>query len=299
MKDAKEKVYMGLDVETTGQSLSHNAMIALGAVVMDTNSTTLHTFKVCLGVPSDKGWEPRCLAEFWSQHADLKASIERDAIDAKRAMVGFACWLNLMDLLYGDRLVLLTDNPAFDVAWINLYLSQYTLRPSLYYGFSLQKILAGEHSLENAAEMAAQIRHCNVGYPEDYAMEFALSPELDPAAYYEDGERTIQSEVVKANREEKAFLSSAFHDHYGYRRIWDTDSAFHGAIYTTLGRAVEWGLEGTLGVQNAMYANDHDVLHDAANVAANYILFLKKFEHSILVVPSVSKKAKMTEEETA
>lgn len=304
-----EKVYMGIDVETTSQYLSNGAMIALGAVVMDAGGKTLHTFKVCLAVPPYKGWEPRCLAEFWLHHETLKAAIERDAIDAEKAMRGFARWLNLMDLVYGDRLVLLTDNPAFDVAWINLYLHQYTNRPSLYYGFSFDKVVdvavnarmpdledqrypacpweAGPRTSpseiqrdpkEKALEIKEGILHSQVGYPEDYAMQFALSEDLDPADSYENGEITLQSNVVKAVNEDLAFLSLGGGAYYSYRRIWDTNSAFHGALYAHTGRVHEWGLEGALDVQNAVYANDHDVLHDAANIAANYILFLEKFK---------------------
>lgn len=297
----KGKVYMGLDVETTGQYLSHNAMVALGAVVMDAEGATLHTFKVCLAVPPYKGWEQRCVDEFWSKQADLKAAIERDAIAPECAMRGFARWLNLMDLLYGDRLVLLTDNPSFDVAWINLYLADHTDRPSLYYGYSFLRLATGggpfSPAIGNALELKAQISHSQLGYPDDYAAKFALRDASldDPADYYEDGESTIQSEVALAQQEEQAFLSHGDGGYYTYRRIWDTDSAFHGAIYATRGRVLDWGLEDALDVQNETYANDHDVLHDAANVVSNYLNFLRKFKtHVVVSRETAPKKAKVT-----
>ena len=283
------KVYMGLDVETTGQYLSHNAMVALGAVVMDEEGATLHTFKVCLAVPPHKDWEPRCVAEFWSNQADLKAAIERDAIAPECAMRGFARWLNLMDLLYGDRLVLLTDNPSFDVAWINLYLAEHTSRPSLYYGYSFLRLATGggvgAPAISNALELKAQISHSQLNYPENYAAEFALHDASldDPVTYYEDGEPTLHSNVIEATREEQAFLSHGNGGYYAYRRIWDTDSAFHGAIYVTRGCVLDWGLDDALGVQNDTYVNDHDVLHDAANVVANYLNFLRKFKKFVSV----------------
>ncbi len=288
-KTETDKVYMGLDVETTGQYLSHNAMVALGAVAMDAEGAMLHTFKVCLAVPPHKGWEQRCVDEFWSKQADLKAAIERDAIAPECAMRGFARWLNLMDLLYGDRLVLLTDNPSFDVAWINLYLADHTDRPSLYYGYSFLRLATGggpfSPAIGNALELKAQISHSQLGYPDDYAAKFALHDASlnDPAAYYENGEPTLQSNVIEATREEQAFLSHGNGGYYAYRRIWDTDSAFHGAIYVMRGRVLDWGLEDALGVQNDTYVNDHDVLHDAANVVANYVFFLRKFKKFVSV----------------
>lgn len=67
---------------------------------------------------------------------------------------------------------------------------------------------------------------------------------------------------------------------YVYRRIWDTNSVMHGALLVNTGKVIEWNVETALEVQNDRWKNDHDPLNDARNVAANYILCIKKFRYN-------------------
>ncbi len=199
----KGKVYLAMDIETTGQYLGRNAMIAVGMVVMDDEMNILKNFTVCLK-ENGKEREERCMKEFWEkQPAELFSNIIKNGIDPQIAMNMLVEWLLDVEMTYGDRLVVVSDNPAFDVAWINYYLATYTVRPMLYNGWNDQK------------------------------------------------------------------------QEYEYRRIWDTDSAFHGALVIQKGEIVEWGLEKELHVQNEKWNNSHVPEEDASNIAANYILFLK------------------------
>jgi hypothetical protein len=64
---------------------------------------------------------------------------------------------------------------------------------------------------------------------------------------------------------------------YGFRRTWDTNSVYHGAL-TELNPEEyhEWSLEKKLGNQCEEWSNDHNPLNDARNIAANYILWRKQ-----------------------
>jgi hypothetical protein len=66
---------------------------------------------------------------------------------------------------------------------------------------------------------------------------------------------------------------------YSFRRTWDTNSVYHGASMIKKGKYVEWNLEKELECQNEKWSNDHDPLNDARNIAANYILFIKKNQY--------------------
>lgn len=199
------KYYLGLDVETTGQHLSKNAMIAMAFSILDSDAKIVDEFKACMFIPQGTCWEERCKREFWMHHFELLDRISQEAILPIDAMNYFVIWLDDMDIKYGKNLILLTDNPQFDVAWVNLYLSLFTTRMNLYYRYD------------------------------------------------------------------------SFTKNYEFRRIWDTDSAMHGGLLVRNGSVVEWGVEDALGVQNPFWKNDHDVMNDARNVAANYIMFVKKF----------------------
>jgi oligoribonuclease (3'-5' exoribonuclease) len=217
----ESKVFLGMDIETTGQYLGVNAMIALGMVVLDENLQQLESFSIFLEEDGAER-EQRCMDEFWAERKELFEKIMEQAIDPEEAMNAMVDWLLGVEKKYANRLVVLSDNPSFDVAWINYYLAKYTKHPMLYYG--LAKTAEGDFK-------------------------------------------------------------------YEYRRIWDTDSAFHGALAATQHKVVEWGLEKELGVQNEKWSNTHDVIADASNIAANYALFIKKMCNvNILKIPAKKQK---------
>lgn len=127
------KFYLGVDVETTGQYLSINAIVALGAVVMDEQFNELETFVGYFKIPEEHVWEKRCVDEFWSKNQLMLDKFKKNAANLDLVMKSFAEWLSLLDTKFKDNLVVVSDNVGFDIAWINQYLSLYTYRPSLYY----------------------------------------------------------------------------------------------------------------------------------------------------------------------
>lgn len=245
--DMEGKVYLGFDIETTGQFPTENSMIALGMFLVDNQGKELNKFFVCLKEDGMKR-EERCMTEFWGNFAELWEFIQTSAIEPLVAMQLAVEWLSKIEMAYGDRLVVLSDNASYDVAWINMYLSRYhdfLKRPMLYYG--LQK---NPKWKENA-----------------------------------DPEENVGQEEFT----------------YQYRRIWDTDSAFHGALVLEKGESIEWKLEDRLGVQNPKWKNSHHPEEDAANIATNYALFLKKYcgEIQIPFKKSKSNSSEVEEESCA
>jgi hypothetical protein len=56
---------------------------------------------------------------------------------------------------------------------------------------------------------------------------------------------------------------------FGFRRIWCTNSAYHGALLEKTGEFHKWNLEDKLDVNNEKWKNDHDPLNDARTIVAN------------------------------
>ena len=193
------KYYLGIDVETTGQFLSKNAMIGIGcAIFSGESSEPIATFERYLKVPEGRDWELRCKTEFWDK-------IPERLEEPKVVMRDFVVWLDQYGDKYGNELIILSDTAGFDYSWIDLYLSLYTDRANIYYNGS------------------------------------------------------------------------------SYRRIWDTNSAYHDALLMNTGKYEEWNLEKKLDCQNEIYSNDHNPLTDAKNIALNYIKFIEacKKRHNI------------------
>ena len=210
------KYYFAFDVETTGQFLDKNAMVAFGCTVMDQEMHEVDSFSAFMSIPKGKVWEDRCVSEFWSKNQEALEYIKGKMTDAREEMQRFVEWMDAIDLKYETNMVVLTDNPSYDVAWLNHYIGLYTDRHCLYYM-------------------------------------------LAPKDKWENGERC-----------------------YWFRRIVDTNAVYNGAL-TIMNPHTEhvWGLEDKLEIQNTKWENDHDPLNDARNIAANYILFLRKTKAQI------------------
>ncbi len=83
-----------------------------------------------------RGWEGRCILEFWSKNTKTLDMIKSKMKDPASEMKRFERWLNRIDLEYGDTLIVVSDNAGFDFAWIDTYLSEYTKRYSIYYRYT-------------------------------------------------------------------------------------------------------------------------------------------------------------------
>lgn len=204
------KVYLGIDIETTGQNLFRNAMIEIGASLMDETGEEIENVNLCLEMPPGTEFEKKCLDTFWIDHQEQLMRIKNLCIRPKIQMMKFADWIDKLDLKYGASLEILGDFALFDFAWINVYLSRYTDRPCLY---------------------------------------------------------------NRAVRKEDGSVS------YEFRRITDTNERYRGTLMITNPGAEEgWRIEEKLGIQNTKWGNDHYALNDARNIAANWLLYLKKYK---------------------
>lgn len=125
-----KKVFLAIDIETTGQHYTKNAIIEIGATVMDSERelSTFHGFLTMDG----RAFEKRCYDEFWSQHLDKIAEIQEKASHPTTTMENFCNWFDCMCLAY-PNLVVLSDFAEYDLGWLNYYISNYTSRPCLYY----------------------------------------------------------------------------------------------------------------------------------------------------------------------
>jgi inhibitor of KinA sporulation pathway (predicted exonuclease) len=203
--------YFAIDVETTGQFITKNAMIAFGCTIMDQEMKEVEKFSSYLRIPEDRNWEDRCVNEFWSKQPNTLDYIKKHMKNPRIEMMRFSDWMDDMDIKYGSTMIVLSDFAMYDIAWINLYLDLFTDRWALYYM-------------------------------------------LAPKENWKDGEKV-----------------------YWFRRIWTTDSVYHGALMNqNPDKYIQWNLEKELNIQNDKWTNDHDPLNDARNIAANYILFSTK-----------------------
>lgn len=133
---SKDLIY-SIDVETTGSNLEQNELVAYGYCVGDFEGNVLEKGRFSFEF-DEKKCEPRCMEEYWSrplQKEQLK-QFKEDALDPKVAMEKVVQTLDKYEK--DNNVTILTDNPAFDIAYTNIYLNRYTKRPILQY--SVRKV---------------------------------------------------------------------------------------------------------------------------------------------------------------
>lgn len=91
------------------------------------------------------------MKEFWSENKVLQNFVQQNAVVPDQAMDKFCTFLRQVEALCPE-LIVVSDNPSFDMAWLNLYLNKYTDRLPLNYSenmtyriiwdtYSMQKVL--------------------------------------------------------------------------------------------------------------------------------------------------------------
>lgn len=122
---------LAVDVETTGADIGVHEMFALGVALVHVPTRTVKRTAMWCVRPSRAGdsmvWETRCLAEFYMKSgaeagAALLERMRREGLPLALVMDCF------MDFVRGataedPNVVLVTDNAAFDVPWLNAALS--------------------------------------------------------------------------------------------------------------------------------------------------------------------------------
>lgn len=137
MKPATSPILIAFDVEGTGNSFARHAMVELGAVAYcaDRPHDQLEQFSIAINIPKGRTWELRCLEEFWLK--DKKSDLAHKARRIDRgvghepaiAMKKFISWVLgvVTNRAGGDysRIRFISDNAAYDAAWVGLYLCEY------------------------------------------------------------------------------------------------------------------------------------------------------------------------------
>lgn len=123
----KEKVYISVDIEATGNSPVTSSCVMIGCVVFriidDITTETLGNdwiidkrrwcIREIVGCPMNEC----CKTEFWSKHDDVWKYIQENALEPKFAMLSFTNWF--VDLSKKYDIVFCARPMSYDWQWIN------------------------------------------------------------------------------------------------------------------------------------------------------------------------------------
>lgn len=130
------RVVVAFDIEARGMSMTRNGLNAIGWCVKDCETLEkLEKGYVCVMPLPDQSFEPRCLEEFWHakpEHRAILERIEAESIPAKDAIdivkQNIVRWQNTY-----AKAFIVSDNVAFDIAFLNYYFDYFGYPPLLYH----------------------------------------------------------------------------------------------------------------------------------------------------------------------
>jgi hypothetical protein len=133
MDSGKAVRYAVVDIETTGENMVKNGLIAFGVAIGNAQTGLIEdTFQVFVRPVGgdDYVWEQRCVDEFWHRNDEMKetkaALLKKVAEEGKStfaAMSEFEHWVNdgrTPEFL--DSLVFISDTAGYDIGWLNYLL---------------------------------------------------------------------------------------------------------------------------------------------------------------------------------
>jgi|SRR5581483_3330835 len=117
---------LAIDIETGGCMVGAHPLIAIGTYLItpDLKEAKRFTFKFDL-----KDFEKRCYDEFWSKHLD---KLQHFKDSPTNTIQEFANYVDSLDEKY-PNLIILTDNAAYDIGFINYYYAKELQRKPLQY----------------------------------------------------------------------------------------------------------------------------------------------------------------------
>lgn len=125
-----DQVCLAVDIESMGAQLGSH-VVAVGFCLGDTNGNVIESRSFYIKPPPAANFEPRCKTEFWDKHPGLFDSFLKKATDANEAYREIGQFLSGLEKY--DRVTILSDNPAFDLAHLDFALNKYLDRIGLRY----------------------------------------------------------------------------------------------------------------------------------------------------------------------
>lgn len=131
MTSKKPIALFAIDIETDGPRADENNMLSIGVCLGDLDGNVITCRRFDMKPVSGRYAEKETMNTFWVHHKDVLEAIRKDASEVKHGLAAFEYTLDKADNDYDLRI--LTDNPSFDIAFINAYFEQYFTRLPLNY----------------------------------------------------------------------------------------------------------------------------------------------------------------------
>lgn len=126
---------VSLDIEKSGSGLKKHDIVAFGYTFADSLTQEILSKRTISLKPqkgNDYNFEADCYKYFWSKYPELLQKFKDNAVEITVGLQTFIDDFEKHAKNYND-IVIVTDNPAFDVGSFDYYLEEYLDHKSLHY----------------------------------------------------------------------------------------------------------------------------------------------------------------------
>jgi hypothetical protein len=120
-----------IDIETSGPQIIKNGIISLGYCIGSLHGKTLVKKRINMKLDDNHTFDEDTYNKFWLKHIDILDKLKENQVDPKTGMNEFIKDVDEYDSKY--KLIIVSDNPSFDLAFVNYYLAKYLDRKPLTY----------------------------------------------------------------------------------------------------------------------------------------------------------------------
>lgn len=131
----KKNMILSVDIETSGPSVRKNGILAIGFCVGDMVGNVIKKERINVALDTHHAFDETCVVQFWDKPGPAKVlkDITVNPLPPKQAIAKFAQIVDVYDTLFA--LTVISDNPTFDLYFINYYMELYLDRKPLNYKF--------------------------------------------------------------------------------------------------------------------------------------------------------------------
>ncbi len=126
----KPIITLSVDIEASGPNYTKHGILGLGWCTRD-SAGNIKSGQINMYLPEGADFEQKCWEEFWSKNLPVLHKLKENAVSP---LEGITAFINLLDQLEQDNdVMIITDNPSFDISYLNYYLATYLNRNPLTY----------------------------------------------------------------------------------------------------------------------------------------------------------------------
>lgn len=129
----KPVLTFAVDIETSGPIYTKHGILSIGWCARSADGS-IKSGQINMMLPEGTDFEQKCWDEFWSKNLPALHKLKEGAVSP---LEGITAFINVLDQLEQDNdVMIITDNPSFDIGYLNYYLAVYLNRNPLTYDSS-------------------------------------------------------------------------------------------------------------------------------------------------------------------